>query len=141
MSLPARQPSAILNPSFGRSVLSDANLENDGWENNLATPEILDFYRQHIGREYPCQGWITEANTDAIRQVAEGVGDHGWIKHLEVQIRQPNLVGDTLWLNGRMTGRRREGAEALVEIELSATSQRGDAAAVGDATVAMPTRT
>ena len=45
------------------------------WERGEATPEMLDFYRRHVGLEYECEGWITEASRDAIRHFAEGVGD------------------------------------------------------------------
>ncbi len=45
------------------------------WENASATPDLLEFYRRHIGIEYPCTGWVTEATADAIRHFALGVGD------------------------------------------------------------------
>ena len=45
------------------------------WERGEATPEMLDFYRRHVGLEYECEGWISEASRDAIRHFAEGVGD------------------------------------------------------------------
>ena len=45
------------------------------WERGEATPEMLDFYRRHVGLEYECEGWISEATRDAIRHFAEGVGD------------------------------------------------------------------
>ena len=45
------------------------------WERGEATPEMLDFYRRHVGMEYECEGWISEATRDAICHFAEGVGD------------------------------------------------------------------
>ena len=45
------------------------------WENATVSPELLDFYRRHIGIEYDCDGWITEATPDAIRHFSLGIGD------------------------------------------------------------------
>ena len=123
-----QRPEAVL---INREFNLPDNIEGAHWDVSLAQQSGFPW-----SYDFGCMrtAWCAHLLTD-------WAGDQGWIKHLEVQMRQPNLIGDTLWVNGRVTGLRREGAETLVEIELSATSQRGDAAAVGNATVALPTRT
>ena len=78
-------------------------------------------------------GWLGQVVTDWI-------GDHGVVKTLKMRALAPNLLGDTLWCNGRVVGRRIEGDSAIVEIELSGTNQQGEVNCTGSATAALPQR-
>ena len=68
------------------------------------------------------------------------MGDHGFLHKLNVTVSRPNLVGNTTWWRGIVTGKRREGAAAFVDLDVKAENQRGEVTAFGAATVALPTR-
>ena len=69
------------------------------------------------------------------------IGDHGFLHKLDVSVRRPNLVGDTIWWRGTVTGKRRVGALCLVDLEINATCQRDMPSAHGTAEVALPSTT
>ena len=68
------------------------------------------------------------------------VGDHGFVHKLNVSVRRPNLVGDTIWWRGTVTGKRIVGAACLVDIDIQAKCQRDAPSAHGEAVVALPSR-
>ena len=69
------------------------------------------------------------------------IGDHGFLHRLKVSVRAPNLVGDTIWWRGRVTGKRFEGAARFVDLDIDARNQSGRPSADGIAVVALPSRT
>ncbi len=68
------------------------------------------------------------------------IGDHGFLHKLSVSVRRPNLVGNTIWWRGTVTGKRRQGAAHLVDLDVVAVNQKGEHSASGTAAVALPTR-
>lgn len=69
------------------------------------------------------------------------IGDDGWLKELEVQVRRPNIEGDTQWCKGRVTKKYvGESGEHLVECEIWAENQRGEVTAPGRAVAVLPHR-
>ena len=68
------------------------------------------------------------------------IGDHGFLHHLSVSVRRPNLVGSTIRWNGQVTGKREVGGVRLVDLEVEAKDQRGVHSAGGRACVALPSR-
>jgi acyl dehydratase len=66
------------------------------------------------------------------------MGNDGQLRRLSVQVRRHNLIGDVTWCRGMVTGKREEGGQALVEVELVAENQRSEITAKGSATVALP---
>ena len=68
------------------------------------------------------------------------IGDHGFLHKLNVSVRRPNLVGDTIWWRGKVTGKRNLGAHCLVDIAIEAKCQRDVPSAYGTAVVALPSR-
>jgi len=77
--------------------------------------------------------WTTHLLTD-------WMGDHGQLRHLRVELRNPNLVGDTTWLRGSVTNKRQEEGRAVVDCETTCTNQRGTLTAKGISTVELPLR-
>jgi acyl dehydratase len=67
-------------------------------------------------------------------------GDDGWLKRLYVEVREFNLIGDLTKLAGRVTGKRVEEGEALIDCDVWARDQRGADTVSGTATVVLPTR-
>lgn len=68
------------------------------------------------------------------------IGDHGFLHKLDVTVRRPNLVGDTIWWRGTVTGKRMQGGAGLVELDVEAVNQVDVRSAFGTAVVALPTR-
>lgn len=68
------------------------------------------------------------------------MGNDGAIKRLRGELRRFNVVGDITYVNGTVVGKRFEGDEALVDIEITGTNQRGETTIPGLATVQLPTK-
>ena len=68
------------------------------------------------------------------------IGDHGFLHRLNVSVRRPNLVGDTIWWRGKVAGKRHIGAVSLVDIAIEARCQRDIPSAHGTAVVALPSK-
>jgi acyl dehydratase len=77
--------------------------------------------------------------------VTNWIGDDGFLRRLNAQVRRHNLVGDLTRCSGRVIRRWEEaGADGsvvgLVEFEVEATNQRGEVTAKGVATAELPRR-
>ncbi|MBI2871660.1 MAG: MaoC family dehydratase N-terminal domain-containing protein [Chloroflexi bacterium] len=85
--------------------------------------------------DYGCQRccWVGHLLTN-------WMGDDGFLKRLYVELRRFNYIGDTTWVRGRVTGKRQEGENHLVDIDVWAENQRKESTATGKATVVLPTR-
>lgn len=68
------------------------------------------------------------------------IGDHGFLHKLNVSVRRPNLVGDTIWWHGTVQAKREAGAARLVDLTVEAINQRDVKSAFGTAVVALPSR-
>jgi acyl dehydratase len=69
------------------------------------------------------------------------IGDHGFLNKLNVSVRRPNLVGDTIWWRGKVTSKRIIGTVCLADITIEAKCQRNIPSAHGTAVVALPSTT
>jgi acyl dehydratase len=98
------------------------------WEEDYAKavgmPTVYDYGPQRIA-------WFDHALSD-------WMGDDGWIRRLQVQLRAPNFIGDTTWIRGSIVRKLNE--EDCVEIEMRAEDQRGRVTAIGQAEVVLPSR-
>ena len=68
------------------------------------------------------------------------MGDDGFIREFWGEVRRHNLNGDTTWLKGMVSGKRREESRDLVDLELWGNDQRGERTIRGGATVVLPTK-
>ncbi len=68
------------------------------------------------------------------------IGDHGFLHSLDVAVRRPNLVGDTLWWKGQVTGKEIKDGYGVVGIRVEAINQNGVLSADGTASVILPFR-
>ncbi|MGV3768764.1 MAG: FAS1-like dehydratase domain-containing protein [Sphingobium phenoxybenzoativorans] len=76
----------------------------------------------------------------AQHMLSNWMGDHGFLHKLDIAVRRPNLVGDTIWWRGCVTGKTVNGDHAVLELSLIATNQEGAESANGTATVILPSR-
>jgi hypothetical protein len=72
--------------------------------------------------------------------MTDWIGDGGFLKNLNVQLRRPNYLGDLLWCRGKVCGKRIEKGGHLVECELWGDNQRNERIVLGWATVMLPTQ-
>jgi acyl dehydratase len=72
--------------------------------------------------------------------VSDWAGDDACIIALEDSIRKFNYMGDTQFLSGKVTGKREQDGQKVVDIELHMINQRDTETAYGSATVALPSR-
>ena len=68
-------------------------------------------------------------------------GDDGFLKRLELEFPRLNLLGDTTWCRGRVSGKRVEGDGRIVEIEVWTDNQAEEKATIGRAEVVLPAKT
>jgi hypothetical protein len=68
------------------------------------------------------------------------IGDDGFLRRLEVQVRRFNLLGDTTWLRGTVTDKFEGAGHAGVVCDLWAENQRGETTAQGTAEALLPRR-
>jgi len=69
--------------------------------------------------------------------VTNWMGDAGFLRRLNVRVLRHNLIGDTTWCRGTVSGKDPEG---VVHLTLRAENQRGETTASGSATVVLPER-
>lgn len=68
------------------------------------------------------------------------IGDHGFLHTLDVAVLKPNLVGDTLWWKGTVTGKSTREGYGVVDVAVRATNQNGVVSAEGTSSVILPLR-
>ena len=68
------------------------------------------------------------------------IGDDGFLHKLSVSVRQPNLIGDTIWWSGIVKSKEETNGLYKVKISLTATNQRQETSAFGSATVLLPSK-
>ncbi len=72
--------------------------------------------------------------------VTNWMGNDGFLRRLAVEVRRHNLIGDTTWCRGTVAAKAIVDSRGEVTLDLSAVNQRGEATAVGQATVVLSRR-
>ncbi|MDP7241701.1 MAG: MaoC family dehydratase N-terminal domain-containing protein [Rhodospirillales bacterium] len=70
--------------------------------------------------------------------VTNWMGDDGFLKKLDVQVRQAGIYGDVVVYRGKVTGKDEE--SGTVSLEITGINQEGDMATKGSAEVVLPRR-
>jgi|TARA_B110000093_G_scaffold40604_1_gene43200 acyl dehydratase len=68
------------------------------------------------------------------------IGDQGFLHKLNISVRSPNMVGDTIWWQGKVINKYIENRNYFVEIALKAHNQVQAPSAFGTAVVLLPSR-
>ncbi len=72
--------------------------------------------------------------------VTNWMGHDGFLRRLSVQVLRHNLLGDTTWCRGRVSGKAVVEERGEVTLDLTAVNQRGETTAQGHATAVLPRR-
>ena len=85
--------------------------------------------------DYGCQrcSWVGNLYTN-------WMGDDGFLKKMYVELRRFNMVGDTTWFRGTVTGKREENGEYLVDVEMRGENQRQELSTKGTAVIQLPSK-
>ncbi|MGO9454832.1 MAG: MaoC family dehydratase N-terminal domain-containing protein [Candidatus Binataceae bacterium] len=100
------------------------------WDDDLAalvgTPAAYDYGPERCS-------WMSHHLTN-------WMGDEGFIRHLHVEIRRHNPVGDTLYINGEVTRTFADGGVHHAEIAQKAINQDGELSVLATGIVRLPSR-
>ena len=75
------------------------------------------------------------------RSVTGWMGDTGWMKKLRLEMRRFNALGDTIKVAGKVTGKRIEDGEHLVDCDVWVENNRDGISVPGGAVVRLPSKT
>jgi len=105
--------------------------EQPGWgvvdpETNVPFPvsgiHVSDVNAQAQGVPFAI-GFAAQLEGCVSQLVTDWMGDDGFLKSLDCQMRHVFTIGDTAWITGKVTGKRVEDGEHLVDIEARAENQ------------------
>ncbi len=100
------------------------------WENDFATmvgaPAAYDYGPERCS-------WMTHHLTN-------WMGDAGFLRESKTQIRRHNPEGDTLFIDGEVTGKSEKDGVHLIEIKHQALNQDGELSIHGSGVVELPSR-
>ncbi len=101
---------------------------------------VLDSYAREVGIEraydYGCQRmtWLHKLYTN-------WMGDDGFLWKMRGELRRFNMIGDTVWFEGRVTNKYIDGGKCCVDVEGWATTHTGETSMpVNPATIILPSR-
>lgn len=100
------------------------------WDNDLAqrvgVPAAYDYGPERIS-------WLGHLMTNWI-------GDDGFLRRLNVQVRHHNIVGDLTTCEGAVSRCYVEDGKHLVEVDVKGTNQNGEVTIVGNSVAELPSR-
>jgi len=75
-----------------------------------------------------------------VRVITDWMGDDGFLKRLRFEMRRQQRPGDTMVCKGRVTAKREEAGECLVDLDVWLENEREGVTTPGTATVVLPKR-
>ncbi len=121
-----RHPAAYIRDAYGVPDIPERVHWDQAFAKDVGAPGAYDYGPQRIS-------WLGNLMTNWI-------GDDGFLKTLDVQVRLFNIIGDTSRCKGKVTGKREENGEHIVECDVWCENQRGERTAMGSATASLPTK-
>lgn len=111
----------ILDEVFGIEDTIEAPHFNSDLARKSGMPAAYDFGGQRTA-------WLAHMLTD-------WCGDDGFVTDISARLKRPNYLGDTLWLSGVVTGKRRTDDGDVIDCAVKGTNQRGEVVSEGTASV------
>ena len=107
-----------------------------------------DFYPGHYDRDYAkAQGGFRDIYVDGPmvltwygHMLMDWIGTDGRINKVMGRYKQSMYPGDTITTHGKVVKKYTEGNRNLVEVDIWAENQNGEATSTGKATVTLPSR-
>jgi hypothetical protein len=76
----------------------------------------------------------------ASHAITNWMGDEGFLHRLNIEVRRPNLLGDTTWWRGKIAGVVERDGYSVTALDMWADNQLGERTAWGAAEVLLPSR-
>ena len=121
-----RHPALAIPNAFGVPEPPERVHWDDALARAVGVPSAYDYSPERVA-------WLGHL-------VTNWMGDSGELARLTVQVRRHNLIGDTTWCRGAVSGRALVAGRGEVALTLSAVNQRAETIAAGEATVVLPRR-
>ncbi|MCZ7528748.1 MAG: MaoC family dehydratase N-terminal domain-containing protein [Acidimicrobiia bacterium] len=113
-------------------------------EENVPEPPVAIHWTNERCQRYLGMPAAYEAGYERLNWLTQllmaWAGDDGVLRALSMRFEGFHWQGDLIRLFGRVTGKRRDGAARLVDLEVETRTQRDDRTTVGTAVVALPSR-
>jgi acyl dehydratase len=122
-----RHPAAYIRNELGIHDIPERVHWDDAFAKAVGVPGAYDYGPQRVS-------WLGHL-------MSNWIGDDGWLKTLNVQVRQFNIIGDLTRCTGVVTAKRMDGAEPIVECDIWAENQRSERTAIGTACAVLPAKT
>jgi len=108
-----KHPGHFIKEDGGRRVEHTMNVHHrESMAKEAGVPGVIDYGAQRCT-------WMSTLITN-------WMGDAGILKRLRVELRLPNLLGDTTWCKGKVKNKYVKDGCALVEIDIWAENQKGE---------------
>ena len=120
-----RHPAAGIINGFGVPEPPEAVHWDSDLARRVGVPAAYDYGPERIS-------WLGSMLTNWI-------GDAGFLERLHVQVRRHNIIGDLTTCRSKITAISPQ--QRAVDLTVSATNQRGEVTALGEARVILPART
>ena len=111
----------------------NGNVESHGWvdlETNAprwrAEGHLTDAAARSTGLQTGAYGYHGQSEALMQKAIINWMGDDGFLKVQSCRTLRPNWHGDTTWVKGKVTGKRKEAGEFLVDLELYCENQDGE---------------
>ena len=121
-----KHPMAYITNDSGIPDTSERVHWDPQFAQSVGVPSSYDFGPQRVS-------WLCQVLTN-------WMGDEGFIHSFWSEVRRFNLVGDTHWLEGKVSKKEKHHDKYLVTIELWGKDQRQEQTITGGATVELPLR-
>ncbi len=122
-----RHPDGGIRNSFGVPEAAEAVHWDDDFARLIGVPRAYDYGPQRIA-------WM-------ITLLTNWIGDRGDLRRLSMQLRRPVMVGDTVWIRGKIEAKPTDqAANGVVEVSLTANNQDDETVALGSAMAVLPRR-
>ena len=73
-----------------------------------------------------------------VQLLKDWAGQTGWVWKVKYQFRAMNLVGETLSIWGKVTGKRETAKYGLIDLDIGIRNENGIESTLGSAVVALP---
>lgn len=120
----ARHPALAIPNAFGVPEPPERVHWDDALARAVGVPAPYDYGPERVA-------WLGHL-------VTNWMGDTGFLARLNAQVRRHNLLGDTTWCRGTVSGKAAGRSE--VTLDLTAVNQRDEQIALGQAVVVLPRR-
>lgn len=131
----------------GQDIPASYSLKLDMTRFFMQVSGTQDYYPVHHDRDFARGQGVPDIfmNTGFLtaavgRFITDWIGLDGWLKKCRVEMRRMNLYGDTMTVKGKVTGKRIEDGEHLVEADVWCETEGQGVTTPCKATIVLPVK-